>query len=548
MLPSEKSELGNAMIASSIFSSNIYFWTTSGYFSAPAEYQPLLHTWSLAVEEQFYLLFPPLLFLINKYMRSKLLLSLFIACIVSFVLSIYLTMIVDKSSTAFYLIPARAWEFGFGVILATLIHLKMLKHSANDALCFTGLVFVLVPYFLIDSTSIFPGIGALWSCIGATLIIAYGGGLRTNKILASPVAVWLGKISYSLYLWHWPVVVFWKNISGDKDFGVIAVIIMLLISISLSIITTFYVERPFRSKKFRASNPYKVLLTGSLVISLSVVLGISLKTDIPRYKQHSAEVLFAESTVNYRDWPDYYKQFRTNTCFITSTSQTNSFKDYDKSHCAKAVSNAANVLLMGDSHSAQFYGALAIKYPSHNIIQANSSGCLPLINSKGKKRCTDMLLWLMDEYLPQNSIDTIVISGRWEELSINKLSLTLEKLEKYTKKIIVIGPAVEYRGLFPIIYARSMNSGRKINFAQHLDLTKFELNKRIKHIVKANNHDYIDLIDYTCKSTKECLVKTTNGDLMQFDYGHLTLSATLDIVEAYAPIFSTMVVNENYSK
>ena len=93
-----------------------------------------------------------------------------------------------------------------------------------------------------------------------------------------------------------------------------------------------------------------------------------------------------------------------------------------------------------------------------------------------------------------------------------------------------------------------MNSGRKINFAQHLDLTKFELNKRIKHIVKANNHDYIDLIDYTCKSTKECLVKTTNGDLMQFDYGHLTLSATLDIVEAYAPIFSTMVVNENYSK
>lgn len=537
MLPSEKSELGKAMISASFFASNIYFWTTSGYFSAPAEYQPLLHTWSLAVEEQFYIFFPPLLFLIVKYIRSKLLLVLLLACLSSFLLSLYLTLIVEQSSTAFYLIPARAWELGFGAVLAAIIHTNRFRPTSNDALCVLGLALVVVPYFIIDSSSIFPGIGALWSCMGATLVIAYGGGLKTNKVLASPIAIWFGKISYSLYLWHWPVVVFWKILSGEQEFGITAILCMLVLSVILSVFSTFYIEKPFRSKRLRASNKYKVLIAGSFIIILSASLGFSLKSNYPEYRKYSEEVLYAESTVNYRDWPDYMKQFRTNKCFITSTSATNSFDDYDKTSCAKIKNGTPNILLIGDSHSAQFYGALVAKYPSYNIIQANASGCLPLLNSDGKKRCTDMLAWLIDEFITQNSLDAIVISGRWKDSSLPQIEPTLNKLKQFTEQIVFIGPAVEYEGLFPMIYARSLNSQNDLQFQQHLDLSKFELNNQIKRIVATGNHKYVDLVQYTCKTISDCRVKTSDGTLMQFDYGHLTLSATLDILDAYDPLF-----------
>ena len=226
-----------------LFVANILFFVEADYFAGPAETKPLLHTWSLAVEEQFYIVFPPLLWLLMRRARTWTVPVLAVAWLVSLVACLLATS--REPEAAFYLAPFRAWKLLSGALLA-LGAVPPPPARLRPLMAPLGLGLILLAVFAFTAATPFPGAAALLPCLGAALVVHAGGDgrdLATRLLLSRPI-VFVGLVSYSLYLWHWPVLVFGR-LSTTGAFGVGAT---LAASFALAVLSWRFVERPFRRK------------------------------------------------------------------------------------------------------------------------------------------------------------------------------------------------------------------------------------------------------------------------------------------------------------
>ena len=268
MLPNDFKSLGGSIFATSIFCSNILFWWRSGYFDTPAELQPLLHTWSLAVEEQFYLAFPLLMMLLNKTKKVRVITFLGSFSFLSAAILVFYSPI-----SAFYLFPFRAWELLLGSILA-LGPVPLRDHTNLKNYCSAlGLAMIFVAIFFFSTRTLFPGVTALLPTVGTALFIWAGEDTLpiTNRLTAIRPVVFVGKISYSLYLWHFVLLAFGSylsvgTISPDR------VMILLAFSFALAVLSYYAIEQPIR----RATSPLvqgRALLglTGSAIAGLALI-------------------------------------------------------------------------------------------------------------------------------------------------------------------------------------------------------------------------------------------------------------------------------------
>ncbi|MEP7171918.1 MAG: acyltransferase family protein [Aestuariivirga sp.] len=246
-MPPELVLFGKSAVAASLFVSNMLFWKEAGYFDTVAEFKPLLHTWSLSVEEQFYVFYPLLLFAMNRLTRVGRLSFLSIVVAASFLLSVY--WVGKQPVSAFYLLPSRFWELGVGGLLAIYSGRYVGNLFLFSFTAAAGLVLIGIAAFILDSQAAFPGMAALLPCIGTVLIIFAGH--RENPIrtaLAWRPLVSIGLVSYPLYLWHWPVLLFAQYRLGRALNGT-EVVVMLLVSLAAAGLSWRYVERPFRQRK-----------------------------------------------------------------------------------------------------------------------------------------------------------------------------------------------------------------------------------------------------------------------------------------------------------
>ena len=252
LLPNDMEDFAKSLMAVSSFSSNILFWRETGYFSTASELIPLLHTWSLAVEEQYYIFFP--LFMMFTW-RFGLRFVLGLICLV-FVFSLELGHwgALNKPDAAFFLLPTRAWELLVGVFAAFYLRkLIYFHHSLNlhvhQVLSLLGLLMVLYSIFVFDERTPFPGLPALVPTVGAGLIILFASqGTLVNRLLSTKGFVGIGSISYSAYLWHNPLMVFVRHRSLTEPsqwlMGLLCIFTLILAYVSWR-----YVERPFRNKQ-----------------------------------------------------------------------------------------------------------------------------------------------------------------------------------------------------------------------------------------------------------------------------------------------------------
>lgn len=201
----------DSLMAASLFFSNVHFWHTSSYFNSDSAFRPLLHTWSLGVEEQFYLAAPILLLAIQRFLGRRWRLVVTLCFLVSFGLNLFGSYH-GHLDAAFYLPFTRAWEFLLGVLIA-LIPRPSLVRGLREAGTIAGLALILGPVMIYGPATLFPGMAALWPCLGAAIVIWFGapageaGAALVSRMLALPPIVWTGRLSYSLYLVHWPVLV-----------------------------------------------------------------------------------------------------------------------------------------------------------------------------------------------------------------------------------------------------------------------------------------------------------------------------------------------------
>lgn len=283
LLPEDYKNLAQQGAAVTTFSSNILFFMQSGYFDSSNETKPLLHTWSLGIEEQFYLLFPPALLLIHKFFISRLKRILIALFCVSFALSLY--GVIHYPSATFYLLPTRAWELLLGSLLAYTTSPHPGQKRLTGILSVLGLAFILVPAFFYKNDTPFPGFFALIPCCGAALIIWCGNASPSplHKVLSLKPVVFIGKISYSWYLWHWPAIVFYKYYYDDA-LGHYDAAIIFFGTFIISAASWKYIETPLRKSKPTQQNPlfakkstifFYSLITSGLILGTSAYIYFS---------------------------------------------------------------------------------------------------------------------------------------------------------------------------------------------------------------------------------------------------------------------------------
>ena len=334
MHPTQMQGFSQSIIGVNLFGSNVLFWLDSGYFAAAAEEKPLLHTWSLAVEEQYYLVFPIFLFFAFRYGKNKAFWTIVVVAAISLALSEWGWR--NKPSANFYLIPTRAWELFAGSIAAFIVTKRGVQ--SNNLLSLSGLSLIIFAIFSYDETTPFPSIYALVPVIGVVLLVLYAGKTTlAAKLLAARIFVGVGLISYSAYLWHQPLLAFARIRSLDQP-SLILMSSLVVVSLLAGWFSWKFIETPFRDKeKFGKKKIFLLAAISSAVLITFGLVGHQTSGYETRYSNKLASIF-----ENAKERNPYYQ-----ICHLPNGGSS--------AHPIKGctdffVDNSASVMLIGDSH------------------------------------------------------------------------------------------------------------------------------------------------------------------------------------------------------
>lgn len=527
LFPEEYKKLGVHVAGGSGFISNILLWNESGYFDTAAETKPLLHLWSLGIEEQFYIFWPVLLLAARK-VRLNLLVAAIILTAVSFYYNI------EKSSTdsvsAFYMPYTRAWELLVGSCLAYVqIGNKWLsnkKTAKNNACSIAGILAIVLGFYLTNNKSLFPGWLAALPVIGTALVIAAGSGSWINKnILSFRPIVWIGLISFPIYLWHWPLIVLLKMVTIEPP-SVAQRLCVVLSSVILAWATYRAVEIPLRRVKNQ-----NIVTTG-----LSVTIIIIAFSGLTVYELNGIPSRFPaeiQDLANFHYNPA--EGARVGKCWLDASAPYDGFS----TECLKISDNTEvkNILIWGDSHAGRLYtGFDLLAKDKYNVMQSTRDACPPILDF-GYENCKTSNAYILAN-IQRVRPQIVILFGAWgrygtdwqpESEKSTKLSNTIAALSKIgVSKIVVFGPAPEWEDNLPkLVYKgwlRNYPSGSiptKLNFGLKIDTLAVATD--ISTLTHQLGVEYFSVYDALCNKdgcTASILGKELK--LTSWDYGHLT--------------------------
>lgn len=401
MLPEELKDFSQSIVAVVFFASNILFWKEEGYFAPSAELKPLLHTWSLAVEEQYYLLFPVFLLLAWRFGRNRVFWMILATAAFSLLLSEWGWR--NRPTANFYLAPTRAWELLAGSMCA--FHLNGRQRRPSDALSLLGLGMILLSIFLFDESTPFPSIYGLLPVGGTVLVIIFGSaGSIAARLLAMRGFVGIGLISYSAYLWHQPVFAF-ARIRSVVQPSPVLMVMLALFSLALAYLSWRFVERPFRKGASSVLPTRRAVFAYSAAAAAAFVsLGLSghWLNGLPQRKT-PAGVSFADALNTSRLLPNYGLSVDCEGSFTMS------------SHCR--TDDAPRAILWGDSYAMHLAPGIQSSPTQLSFIQHTKSQCAPVMgiaaqNIMGSWRdCLEFNDRVMDYIKGNKSAKYVLISS-----------------------------------------------------------------------------------------------------------------------------------------
>jgi peptidoglycan/LPS O-acetylase OafA/YrhL len=344
--PSTLIRLAHAATFSLMFCANIFFFLKSGYFAPNAHLEPLLHTWSLAVEEQFYLLFPLLLFSMNSRLgRRKMLVVLVVLAVASFAAMEWMLRV--KPSAAFFLAPFRAWELLAGSICAFAAPRLVAERSVGNGLSVLGLALILAGFAFIDGDMPFPSWPALAPVVGSSLVILFArDGTIAKRLLENRLFVGIGLISYSLYLWHQPILAFARYLVV-RPLSPIESLALIALAVMLSVASWRWVEMPWRRTSQSAAHgtgQARTMLLRAVGAFAGILLIISATSGM-RTRFDERRLLAFEETSRRAAETDLCKQPYEGTEPLDCSIFTD-------------TPNAPRIAVIGDSHASQLYPVL----------------------------------------------------------------------------------------------------------------------------------------------------------------------------------------------
>lgn len=531
--------LGKQGIASLLSFANISQWLTAGdYWGFAAENSLLLHTWSLSVEEQFYLVFPVLAILLLKYLRRWLALIIVIFSILSAILFIYGSK--NHPDATFYLLPTRAWELGSGAFLAILVNKNASKIQGNQYLSSIGFIAVVLSYFLIDgSGGISPYL--VIPVIGAAFIILFSQGTDSfiKKGLSLSPVVYIGKISYSLYLWHWPVLVLSRNLTLRTNVEY-SVYVLLALIFTLSIISYHLIEVPTRRNT--KSAPYILLFLLVGVIYSYTLTSSTQSEDISMYSKTGWDGELYNVSPN-KITLDSVK--RKNEGIIVRNNENKNWKAYEEGGIIKKYGkNTPEIVVLGDSHalmwssvldqiaaqlgkSISFYAADGT--PTFFDIPVHKTGRTIYFNAEEKQAYDEARLTFLGKWKPE----IVIISQSWLNLeSVESTQDLIKFLGNIGSKVFIIEQPPELffgdknATQFISYYGLEPSKGLR-QYVPYLNSSLFKKGRKaVRTIVDNCKHcELIPITDIYLKNKKGWVLD--EYDVLYIDEDHLSNAGAL---------------------
>jgi peptidoglycan/LPS O-acetylase OafA/YrhL len=487
LMPKPLSELAYHAVAAALFVPNLANWADVGYFNAAASTKPLLHLWSLGVEEQFYLVWPFLLMTAGLVRRRTTILVAVAG--LSFVCSVVLTE--TNPSAAFYLPFSRLWELAIGGLLALMpIQPKWFYQPA-------GLVLVALSLFVISEETAFPGIAALLPAGGAMLVLAGSGG----GLLAWRPLVWVGLISYGLYLWHWPLLTYANYLGIDTALNRAAIV---LASVALASMTFRMVETPLRQMRSNGAGP--ILLSGGLAIVAAASVITWVGNGFPQRLPPEVNKIVASSSYDYRVGTQF------GTCWLTDTPRF-------ETSC-----NHSQILVWGDSFAA----LLGTGMPDPSVMATSS--CPPFLGLAAGlcARNNDAVIAAVRSRPP----GTVVLFAAWPNYALDwtqtrfveQLSKSMLELKAAgVRDVVVVGTSPQWSENLPEILFRNWRISRQVAAEWPArELPYDEIDQHISHAAIASGARYVSPRNYLCAASMRCTTLTPEGYPIWYDSGHLS--------------------------
>ncbi|MCB1932395.1 acyltransferase family protein [Accumulibacter sp.] len=560
----EQRALARSAMAVAFFASNFYFFaTTGGYFDAPSFSMPLLHTWSLAVEEQYYLLWPLLMLLLFRLsrpssgestMRTRVLWALAVMLAMSLALSVGFTG--SHQDFSFYLLPARVWEFAIGGIVGlagTAFYHRLRRWG--EALAGVGLALIAFSVGVLDDGTPFPGSAAALPVFGAALLIV---GMTANeqgrvrRLLASRPMVFVGLLSYSWYLWHWPLLSFYRiHGLGIRDLAGNAVVIT--VALILAWLTYIGIEHPVRTRR-----PW---LFASVRPTLFAGAAISLAT------------LFLAAGL--WGWREYQKSADAYSWIVTAQSDHHRHKqacsqparpvaDLPLAECTYGPDrNHPKLLLWGDSHAMHLLPMLTEAFPEVAVYELTMATCVPLLGDESRplltgEKCLEFNRRVLQEIiaLKNSGLEGVVMSARWpmhfahQSIAVadqrpgaappdatamaqrrtamqRSLDVTLTTLERLGLRVVVLAPTPQLLYSAPQCVALRGAAHCNVPRARNEFMLSDSTEALAEVISRHPNTRLIEPVDFFCDA-QTCLA-VRDGRILYYDDDHITTAAAHDL-------------------
>ncbi len=540
LLTSERQEFFRSITAVVTFTSNFFFWFQTGYFDHAAVEKPLLHTWSLAVEEQFYLALPLLLWGLSRVTRGwriALPVVLGVLALTSFVLSIWL-MKSDGSANAFFMSPPRAWEFLIGGLIAVPGFPMLRNVLAQQIARGFALVLIAIPIFSLRQGPGFPGFNALAPCIGAAMFLWSGIGVSApTRSRYSPLNVmkFFGQISYSLYLWHWPLFTFARFSKSSLVLDAGDKVMLFALTVLISYLSWRFVEQPFRQKSLAPTRDAAFRIAGLATVALLAgSAGGVVASRTPSDADRAA--LQLEAYNNY----DYRPLYRSGVCFAPESGVFGQ-------DCLTLVSGKTNILLWGDSLAAHYFHGLgkATDPKAVNVLQATQAACMPTFNAaaQGNASCRNFAAQ-METFFGDHKPDLVVISADWLEYArpprfdgmIADLRQTIAKLNGAGIAVDLLGPAVQFRARLPSMLMRAHLRDIDARPEDFILRDIFALDRMMKAALPAHaKFSYVSVVDAVCPA-RQCPLTIDGGIPLAWDHAHLTAEGSVYVMDRVVPM------------